>query len=136
MDINSIYTKTVTIINRKFGKDTVDHLDLWKKTVLSGVAYYDKSNKIISNNDIQIVKSSIVLIPFGKGYSSYPIWKSNMTGFTVSENDYISFDTVDDVLTNENIVAVMNNHLCCRVKSFESFEDRDGNYIQLKIEGS
>ncbi len=72
-----IFTDTVTIYNHylKNGEDC------WKKTVLEGVQWKEKTEKVINSSGVlQLVQTVSLTVPFRAGYVPYKSFTG--TGFT------------------------------------------------------
>lgn len=85
----ALFTDTVTI----YHKHTVDEVDSWMRTVVSGVQWSDKTDKRAENGKISIAKYTQITFPQGT-YDGLVLDASN-------EEDAIFFGEITDVILDE-----------------------------------
>lgn len=85
----AVFTDTVTI----YHKQTVDEVDSWLRTVVSGVQWSDKTDKRAENGKISVAKYTQVTFPHGT-YDGITLDASN-------EEDAIFFGEITDVISDE-----------------------------------
>lgn len=140
MTLDSIYNKTVTIFNKLKRSDSTTGQDVWFKTVLNDVAWYQNSERTATANATYIGSYQTVLIPFHDEFLPYSEWKKagNQLGhYTMSIGDYIVQGEVPDTITAQNIVKTLEKYGedVCLVKYHRVVDKRPGVKIQLKIQG-
>lgn len=131
---------TVTVLNKRDGSDSPDHLDTWKKTVLSGCFWAGqqtrgRSGRMSSAVEIDEGASYLLRVPQSQEYRPYRDWKDSMEGFTFSPGDYIIRGEVLEEVTPETIWSVVES---CRPGAFEVqlFRDNtDGPMPHYRLEG-
>ena len=138
--LNSSYAGTITIVNTLNRADTVlETNDEYYKTVLTDCRFVSKTVRTVSGNTVSIGKTSVVLIPFGKGYLPYDEWKDDVTkGFTVSDHDTIFLGMeLQEIPTRENITSLKNTYKnsICDVRIVNVAKQNGMVDIELKIEG-
>ena len=85
----AVFTDIVTI----YHKQTVDEVDLWLRTVVSGVQWSDKTDKRAENGKISIAKYTQITFPQGT-HDGIVFDASN-------EEDAIFFGEITDVISDE-----------------------------------
>lgn len=85
----ALFTDTVTF----YHKQTVNEVDSWVRTVISGVQWSDKTDKRAENGKISIAKYEQITFPQGT-YDGITLDASN-------EEDAIFFGEITDVITDE-----------------------------------
>ena len=139
--LSNIYNQTITILNKLRRTDTEDgSKDEWYKTVLTDAAWYTDSARSAGNHDVYIGTYITILLPFHDEYYDYIEWKKlkdKSSAYTVSNGDYIIRGTVDEDITADNVVKVMENYgeRVCYVRHHNANYKRFGATVQLKIEG-
>lgn len=138
--LTNIYNQTVTILNRLKRTDSSTNTDVWYKTILTDAAWYTSVEKSVDSSGVYIGTSVTVLLPFHDDYIPYSEWKElgvQDSCFTMSTGDYIVLGVVDEDITAQNIVKVMESYggKKCVVKHHQENYDRFGARVQIKIEG-
>lgn len=134
------WTHTVTVLNRRAGRDSPDHLDAWKKTVLrdcfwAGKQTRGQSGRMTASTEVSEGASYLLRVPQDAGCRTYREWKEDMEGFTFSTGDYIIRGEVTEEITPETVQAVVESH---RPDAFEVqlFKDNtDGPLPHYRLEG-
>ena len=135
------FKHTVTVLNKRDGLDSPDHLDTWKKTVLKQCAWKQtetrsQSGRVSDDTEISEGADYLVRVPPSSEYRPYSAWKADMTGFTFSPGDYVIKGEVPDEVTAETVQSVVNKY---RPNSFEIqlFRDNTGTgYLDhYRLEG-
>lgn len=131
---------TVTVLNKRDGMDSSDHLDTWKKTVLTGCFWAGqqtrvKPERMSTSLEINESASYLLRVPQSEGYHPYREWKDDMDGFTFSPGDYIIRGEVPEEITPDNVQAVVERY---RPDAFEvqKFRDNTGGPMpHYRLEG-
>lgn len=134
------WTHTVTVLNRRAGRDSPDHLDAWKKTVLhqcfwAGQQTRSRSNRMSTSVEINEGSAYVLRIPETADYRPYRDWKENMAGVTFSAGDYVIRGEVTEEITPETVQRVVESF---RPDAFEVrlFRDNtDGPLPHYRLEG-
>lgn len=134
------WTHTVTVLNKRAGRDSTDHLDAWKKTVLrdcfwAGKQTRGQAGRMASSTEINEDASFLLRVPRSEGYRPYREWKAGMEGFTFSPGDYIIRGEVEEEITPETVQAVVESR---RPDAFEVqlFKDNTvGPLPHYRLEG-
>lgn len=108
-DVSTLPTfkHTVTVLNKLDGKDSPDHIDRWKKTVLHNCAWSEDQTQA-SSVEIGVGASYLVRVPASEDYRPYREWAADMEGFTFSPGDYIVKGEVSQEITAETVLAVVS----------------------------
>lgn len=135
------FRHTVTVLNKRDGLDSPDHLDTWKKTVLQKCAWKQtetrsQSGRVSDDTEISEGAGYLVRVPPSGKYRPYTSWKEDMEGFTFSPGDYIIKGEVHEEVTAETVLSVVNRR---RPDAFEVqlFRDNTGSgYLDhYRLEG-
>lgn len=134
------WTHTVTVLNKRAGRDSADYLDSWKKTVLTDCFWAGKqtrgqSGRMTSSAEVNEGASYVLRVPRAPEYRPYREWKVDMEGFTFSPGDYIIRGEVAEEITPETVQAVVEKY---RPDAFEVqlFKDNtDGPLPHYRLEG-
>lgn len=135
------FRHTVTVLNKRDGLDSPDHLDTWKKTVLKQCAWkqtetQSQSWRVSDDTEISEGAEYIVRVPPSTEYRPYSVWKEDMEGFTFSPGDCIINGEVNEEVTAETVQSVVSQH---RPDAFEVrlFRDNTGTgYLDhYRLEG-
>lgn len=131
---------TVTVLNKRAGRDSADYLDIWKKTVLrdcfwAGEQTRGRSGRMTSSAEVNEGASYVLRVPRDPEYRPYREWNGDMEGFTFSPGDYIILGEVAEEITPETVQAVVELY---RPDAFEVqlFKDNtDGPLPHYRLEG-
>ncbi len=109
------FKHTITVLNKRDGKDSPDHLDAWKKTVLHQCTWTEKqtsSQGARLSDGVEVSKGSdyLVRVPPSDEYQPYSAWKADMAGFTFSPGDYVIKGEISDEVTAETVQSVVNKY--------------------------
>lgn len=135
------FKHTVTVLNKRDGLDSPDHLDAWKKTVLKQCAWKQtetqgQSGRASDDTEISEGAEYLVRVPPSTEYRPYSVWKGTMEGFTFSPGDYVLKDEITEEVTAETVQSVVSQH---RPDAFEVrlFRDNTGSgYLDhYRLEG-
>lgn len=134
------WAHTITVLNKRDGMDSPDHLDTWKKTVLTGCFWAGQqtrgqSGRMSTVLEINENASYLLRVPASEDYLPYPEWKEWMRGFTFSPGDYIIRGEVPEEVTPDNVQAVVERY---RPDAFEvqKFKPNlDGPMPHYRMEG-
>lgn len=135
------FNNTITVLNRRDGRDSPDHLDAWKKTVLTLCAWKQtetrsQSGRISEAVEVNEGEDYLVRVPPSEYYRPYSEWKKDMAGFTFSPGDYIIKGEIPEEVTAENVQSVVTKY---RPGAFEVrlFRDNTGTgYLDhYRLEG-
>lgn len=125
------FKHTVTVLNKRDGLDSPDHLDAWKKTVLRKCAWKQtetqgQTGRISEAVEISKGEDYLVRVPPSSEYRPYSAWKEDMGGFTFSPGDYIIKGEITEEVTAETVQSVVNQY---RPDAFEVrlFRDSTGS---------
>lgn len=129
------FRHTITILNKRDGKDSPDHLDAWKKTVLHQCTWVQKQIRA-EGIEASVGAEYLVRVPPSAEYRPYSAWKADMEGFTFSPGDYVIKVEIPESVTPENAQSVVNKY---RPNAFEVqlFRDNTGTgYLDhYRLEG-
>lgn len=108
------WVHTVTVLNKRAGRDSADYLDSWKKTVLrdcfwAGKQTRGQAGRMASSTEINEGASYVLRVPQAPEYRPYREWKGDMAGFTFSPGDYIILGEVAEEITPETVQAVVES---------------------------
>lgn len=135
------FKHTVTVLNKRDGLDSPDHLDAWKKTVLRQCAWKQTETQGQtgrSSDEVEISEGAeyLVRVPPSTEYRPYSAWKEDMAGFTFSPGDYVLKGEIAEEVTAETVQSVVNKY---RPDAFEVrlFRDNTGSgYLDhYRLEG-
>lgn len=135
------FRHTITVLNKRDGLDSPDHLDAWKKTVLRQCAWkqtetQSQSGRLSEAVEINKGEDYLVRVPPSTEYRPYSAWKGDMEGFTFSPGDYVLKGEVHEEVTAETVQSVISQH---RPDAFEVrlFRDNTGTgYLDhYRLEG-
>ena len=134
------WSHTVTVLNKRDGRDSPDHLDTWKKTVLTdcfwaGQQTQGRSGYMSAALEVNEGASYLLRVPASPEYRPYRAWKGDMVGFTLSPGDYIIRGEVPEKITPETVQSVVESY---RPDAFEVqlFKDNtDGPLPHYRLEG-
>ncbi len=115
------FRETVTLLNRRDGKDSKDHLDAWKKTVLHQCVWTQRQDRtpstLLTNAiEIKLSASCLVRVPASLDYRPYNAWREDMAGFTFSTGDYLILGEILENVTPETVTAIVGKY---RPNAFE-----------------
>ena len=138
--LTNIYNETITIFNKLKRADSLTGKDVWYKTVLTDAAWYSNVERTANNNSVFIGEYIKVLIPFHDNFMPYEQWKGpgkQDSNYTMSIGDYIVRGIVEEDITADNIVKVLQGYgdNVCLVKYRQEVHDRFGATVQLEVEG-
>lgn len=136
----TIYSETVTFLNKLHRKDSFVNKDIWFKTIINDAVWYTDSARAAGSNAVYIATYITVLVPFHDEFLSYIDWKlpGNQDGhYTMSQGDYVVRGIVTEDVTADNVVEVMKGYGedVCYVRHHKETHDRFGAHVQLKIQG-
>lgn len=138
--LENIYNQKVTILNKLKRSDSKTGVDVWRKSVVDNVVWYTDSARSAGGSSVFIGTYITVLFPFNVNYLPYMEWKkpgNQDNHFTMSSGDYIILGDVDEDITANNIIKVLENYgeNVCQVKHHNASYKRFGARVQLKVEG-
>lgn len=138
--LKNIYNQPITILNKLKRTDSSTNNDVWYKHYITDAAWYTNSEKTATSTSVYIGTYITVLIPFHDDYLPYDEWKEQGkqdTNFTISSGDYVVLGEVNDIITANNIIKVLENYgeRVCQVKSHTENHKRFGARVQVEIEG-
>lgn len=138
--LENIYKETVTILNKLKRTDSLTTKDVWYKTVIHNAAWYTDAEREAGSNSVFIGRYVTVLIPFSDTYLPYRDWRkfgNQDAHYTMSIGDYIVKGIVEEDITAENIVRILQGYGedVCLVKYHNECYDRFGATVQLKVQG-
>lgn len=127
---------TITVLNRRMGRDSSDKLDAWKKTVIPFCSWSTQTVRNVTGTEVSLGASFIVRVPKLADYRPYFEWKTDMQGVTFSVGDIIIKGEVTEEITPENVQSVVKKY----PESFaiSIFKDNTGTIEALehyRIEG-
>lgn len=135
------FRHTITVLNKRDGLDSPDHLDAWKKTVLKQCAWkqtetQSQSGRVSDDTEISEGAEYLVRVPPSTEYRPYSAWKEDMEGFTFSPGDYVLKGEITEEVTAETVQSIVSQH---RPDAFEVrlFRDNTGSgYLDhYRLEG-
>lgn len=109
------FKETVTLLNRRDGRDSPDHRDAWKKTVLRRCVWTQKQDRTPSTlltNATEVMLSAAYLVraPVPPGYRPYNAWREDMEGCTFSAGDYLIRGEIREDVTPETVTALVDRY--------------------------
>ena len=135
------FRHTITVLNKRDGRDSPYHLDAWKKTVLRQCAWkqtetQSQPGRLSDAVEINKGEDYLVRVPPSTEYQPYSAWKDTMEGFTFSPGDYVIKGEITDEVTAETVQSIVSQH---RPDAFEVrlFRDNTGTgYLDhYRLEG-
>lgn len=129
------WSHTVTVLNKRAGRDSADHLDAWKKTVLRDCFWAGEQTQGQSGQEANEGAAYLLRVPRSGEYRPYQEWKGDMEDFTFSPGDYIIRGEVEEEITPETVQAVVESS---RPEAFEVrlFKDNTvGPLPHYRLEG-
>lgn len=117
------FRETVTLLNRRDGKDSPDHLDAWKKTVLRNCVWTQQQTRTPSTQqtrtpstlltnaiEVKLSASYLARVPASPDYRPYHEWRADMDGFTFSTGDYLILGEIPEDVTLETVMAIVEKY--------------------------
>lgn len=131
---------SITLLNRLKRKDSVTNTDVWYKTVINNCIYKKDRISGVDGKVVSMGQQFTILIPFTGKYVTYNEWKKleDKTGFfTISNQDVIILENVEEDVTDKNITQVKQDHEpnTCEVRSIEQVIRRNGVNFEFRIGG-
>ena len=131
---------SITILNRLKRKDSVAGTDVWYKSVINNCTYKKDRISGVDGKVVSMGQEFTILIPFTGKYMPYNEWKNleDKTGFfTISNQDVIILEDVEEEVTDKTIISVKQNHEpnTCEVRSIEQVIKRTGVNFEFRIGG-
>jgi hypothetical protein len=131
---------TITLLNRLKRKDSVTNTDVWYKSVIENCVYKKDRISNISGTVVSMGQQFTILIPFTDKYAPYKKWKSleDKTGYyTLSNQDVIILDIVEENVTAQNIIQVKNDYEpnTCEIRSIEQVDKKLSVQFEFRVGG-
>lgn len=131
---------TITLLNRLKRKDSVTNTDIWYKSVIENCVYKKDRISNISGTVVSMGQQFTILIPFTDKYVPYKKWKSleDKTGYyTLSNQDVIILDIVEENVTAQNIIQVKNDYEpnTCEIRSIEQVDKKLSVQFEFRVGG-
>ena len=131
---------SITLLNRLKRKDSITNTDVWYKTVIQNCIYKKDRISGVDGKVVSMGQQFTILIPFTGKYVTYNEWKKleDKTGFfTLSNQDVIILEDVEEDVTDKNITQVKQDHEpnTCEVRSIEQVIRRNGVNFEFRIGG-
>ena len=131
---------SITLLNRLKRKDSVTNTDVWYKTVIQNCIYKKDRITGVDGKVVSMGQQFTILIPFTGKYVTYNEWKKleDKTGFfTLSNQDVIILENVEEDVTDKNITQVKQDHEpnTCEVRSIEQVIKRNGVNFEFRVGG-
>lgn len=131
---------TITLLNRLRKKDSVTNLDVWYKTYIQNCVYKKEKVTDVSGTNVSMGEQFTILIPFSDKYKPYREWKKledKSKFYTLSPQDVIILDIVEDDVTSQNIIQIKNNYEpdTCEVRSIEQVDQKLSVTYEFRIGG-
>lgn len=131
---------TITLLNRLKRKDSVTNTDVWYKSVIENCVYKKDRISNISGTVVSMGQQFTILIPFTDKYVPYKKWKSleDKTGYyTLSNQDVIILDIVEENVTAQNIIQVKNDYEpnTCEIRSIEQVDKKLSVQFEFRVGG-
>lgn len=138
--LKNIYNQTITVLNKLRRSDSLTGRDVWYKTIINDAVWYTDSARSAGNSTVYIGSYITVLVPFHDDYLDYLEWRKfgkQDDYFTISVGDYVVKGIVEEEITAENIIKVLETYgeNVCYVRHHNANHDRFGARVQLKIQG-
>ena len=131
---------TVTLLNRLRKKDSVTNLDVWYKTYIQNCIYKKEKVTDVSGTNVSMGEQFTILIPFSDKYKPYREWKKledKSAFYTISPQDIIILDIVNEDVTPQTIIQIKNDYEpnTCEIRSIEQVEQRLSTRFEFRIGG-
>lgn len=131
---------TVTLLNRLRKKDSVTNLDVWYKSYIQNCAYKKEKVTNVTGTTVSMGEQFTILIPFSDKYVPYNQWKKlddKSTFYTLSPQDVIILDIVNEDVTPQTIIQIKNDYEpnTCEIRSIEQVEQRLSTRFEFRIGG-
>lgn len=131
---------TVTLLNKLKRKDSTTNTDIWYKTILTDCVYKKTSIASVTGKTVGMGQQFTILIPFTGKYLPYNGWKNlaDKTGFyTLSPSDVIILGTVDEDVTDKNIITIKNDYEpnSCEIMSIEQVDQKLSVNFEFRVGG-
>lgn len=131
---------SITLLNRLKRKDSITNTDVWYKTVIQNCIYKKDRITGVDGKVVSMGQQFTILIPFTGKYVTYNEWKKleDKTGFfTISNQDVIILEDVEEDVTDKNITQVKQDHEpnTCEVRSIEQVIRRNGVNFEFRVGG-
>lgn len=131
---------TITLLNRLRKKDSVTNLDVWYKTYIQNCIYKKEKVTDVSGTNVSMGEQFTILIPFSDKYKPYREWKKledKSKFYTLSPQDVIILDIVEDDVTSQNIIQIKNDYEpdTCEVRSIEQVDQKLSANYEFRIGG-
>lgn len=131
---------SITLLNRLKRKDSITNTDVWYKTVIQNCTYKKDRITGVDGKVVSMGQQFTILIPFTEKYITYNEWKKleDKTGFfTLSNQDVIILEDVEEDVTDKNITQVKQDHEpnTCEVRSIEQVIKRNGVNFEFRVGG-
>lgn len=131
---------TITLLNRLKRKDSVTNTDVWYKSAIENCVYKKDRISNISGTVVSMGQQFTILIPFTDKYVPYKKWKSleDKTGYyTLSNQDVIILDIVEENVTAQNIIQVKNDYEpnTCEIRSIEQVDKKLSVQFEFRVGG-
>lgn len=131
---------SITLLNRLKRKDSITNTDVWYKTVIQNCIYKKDRITGVDGKVVSMGQQFTILIPFTGKYVTYNEWKKleDKTGFfTLSNQDVIILENVEEDVTDKNITQVKQDHEpnTCEVRSIEQVIKRNGVNFEFRVGG-
>ena len=131
---------TITLLNRLKRKDSVTNTDVWYKSVIENCVYKKDRISNISGTVVSMGQQFTILIPFTDKYLPYKEWKEleDKTGYyTLSNQDVIILDIVEEDVTAQNIIQIKNDYEpnTCEIRSIEQVDKKLSVQFEFRVGG-
>ena len=131
---------TITLLNRLKRKDSVTNNDVWYKSVIENCVYKKDRISNISGTVVSMGQQFTILIPFTNKYLPYKEWKAleDKTGYyTLSNQDVIILDIVEEDVTAQNIIQIKNDYEpnTCEIRSIEQVDKKLSVQFEFRVGG-
>ena len=131
---------TVTLLNRLKRKDSVTNTDVWYKSIIENCVYKKDRISNINGTVVSMGQQFTILIPFTDKYLPYKQWKTleDKTGYyTLSNQDVIILDIVEEDVTAQNIIQVKNDYEpnTCEIRSIEQVDKKLSVQFEFRVGG-
>ena len=131
---------TVTLLNRLKRKDSVTNTDVWYKSIIGNCVYKKDRISNINGTVVSMGQQFTILIPFTDKYLPYKRWKTleDKTGYyTLSNQDVIILDIVEEDVTAQNIIQVKNDYEpnTCEIRSIEQVDKKLSVQFEFRVGG-
>lgn len=131
---------TITLLNRLKRKDSVTNTDVWYKSIIENCVYKKDRISNISGTVVSMGQQFTILIPFTDKYLPYKEWKEleDKTGYyTLSNQDVIILDIVEEDVTAQNIIQIKNDYEpnTCEIRSIEQVDKKLSVQFEFRVGG-